>query len=221
MNDQARHLAAGRPITRDPGGGSARGGTRALPVERWNRILLWALGLLLLGAGVTTLLAGWGVFGASFADQPPLSPDVRSFAARHGWFWPALGIAAGLLALGSLAWLAAQPRSGRPRGLYIVDDAIGGVRLDTGALTAAVAADLVDNPAVRAARVAVRGRPRHLSLRMTVETDADADIRSVRADVDGRVLPRLQHAVGRPDLAAELEIEAYAGAPARARARAR
>ncbi|MCK9900310.1 alkaline shock response membrane anchor protein AmaP [Frankia sp. Cpl3] len=218
----ARHLAAdGRPPA-TPGApttpGAARRSRRFVPaVERWNRFLLLAAGLLLLAAGVVVLLAGAGVFGAAVENRPVLGPDVRSFAAGHGWFWPALGVVLGLLALCAVGWLAAQLRTGRLRGLFVTDDALGGVRVGSAALADAVVDDLVGNPVVRAARVVVRGRPRRPVLQMSIETDAGADARALRADVEGRVLPRARRALGRPDLAGEIEIGVDAGSPARVR----
>ncbi|CUU58745.1 hypothetical protein Ga0074812_121122 [Parafrankia irregularis] len=215
----------GRGAGGDGGGGAGAGrhaGSAGLrrrryrpAVERWNRVLLGLLGLLLLGAGVVVLLAGFGVFGTDFADQAVLGPDIRSFAARHGWFWPAVGTAAGLLALGALGWMFAQLRTGRPRGLQITDDVVGGVHVGSAALTDAVADDLLRNPVVRAARVDLRGGPRRPVLQMAVEAEAGADARAVRSDVEGRVLPRAQRALGRPDLAAEVELGVYAAPPAR------
>ncbi|OAA25123.1 hypothetical protein UG55_102538 [Frankia sp. EI5c] len=208
-------MSRGRRVASSRASASRRG--RVSVVERWNRWLLRFLGLFLVGVGVVVLLAGFEVFGTSLADRPVLDADAGSFAAEHGWFWPAVGTAAGLMALGSLGWLAAQLRSGRLRGLYVIDDAVGGVRLDAAALTDAVADDLVRNPVVRTARVAMLGRPRHPVLRMSVEAQEDADARAVRSDVERRVLPRARRALGRPDLAAEIEIGVYAGAPARVR----
>ncbi|WP_018502087.1 alkaline shock response membrane anchor protein AmaP [Parafrankia discariae] len=208
----ARHAAP-------PAGARSPAPARAfIPVvDRWNQILLGLVGLLLLGGGVLVLLAGSGLFGPALADRPVLSGDVHSFAARHGWFWPVVGTAAGVVTLLAVGWLVAQARTSRLRGLYVTDDEVGGVHLDTSALADAVAADLVVNPLVHAVRVVVRGRPRRPVLQLAVEADAGADIRAVRSDLEERVLPRARRAVGRPDLGAEIDLAVHAGLPARVR----
>ncbi|MCK9930130.1 alkaline shock response membrane anchor protein AmaP [Frankia sp. Mgl5] len=208
----ARHAAP------SAGAGSPAPTRAFIPVvDRCNQVLLVLVGLVLLSGGVLVLLAGSGLFGPALADRPVLGGDVRSFAARHGWFWPVVGTAAGVVALCAVGWLVAQARTSRLRGLYVTDDEVGGVHLDTAALADAVAADLVANPVVHAVRVVVRGRPRPPVLQLAVEADAGADIRAVRSDVEERVLPRARRAVGRPDLGAEIDLAVHAGPPARVR----
>jgi hypothetical protein len=209
-------------------------------VDRLDRIILTVLGLLCLAAGVVGLLAGTDVLGGpSGGARTVLSAGTRSFAANHGWFWPVLGVAAGLVSLGALAWLLAQgqPR-GRSRGrfgrgfglvgsrlagrfgtsrrLYVAYDLTGGVYLDSRALTDAVEEDAQAYPDVDAVSCSLVGRRADPLLLMSVRPRPEVDVRRLRGDLEGAVLSRARSA-GRADLAAELDIVAAGGGRHRVR----
>jgi hypothetical protein len=176
------------------------------------------LGVLSLGAGVAALLAGFDALGGRTSDRPTLTSGIRSFAADHGWFWPAVGVAAGVVTLLALAWLLAQRGTRGLRGLYVTDDALGGVHVDADALTDAVETDAAGRPGVRSVDAALRGREEDRPLlRLTVVTDPEADLAGLRRDIEGEVVARARSAVGRPDLAAEIDLVPSAGQAPRAR----
>ncbi|WP_055749361.1 hypothetical protein [Frankia sp. AvcI1] len=195
-----------------------RPGPRVPPTDRRNRVILAALGVLLTAAGVLALLVGVGVFGDSRSDQPVLDPTVRGFAAGHGWFWPVVGVASGLVALLALAWLAQQARTDRSPGLDVTHDALGDVHLPAAALTDAVADDVAAIAGVEGARAELRGR-REPSLDIAVRVTRGTDVPGVVGEVCGPVLGRARRALGRPDLPAQVNIRPVGVARRRPRVR--
>lgn len=180
-------------------------GPHTSSTDRRNRGVLAGLGLLLTAAGVLALLVGVGVFGDDWADRPVLDPDARDFAAEHGWFWPVVGAGCGLVALLALVWLARQLRTDRSRGLDLAHDAFGDVHLPATALTDAVVDDVAGIAGVEGARAELRGR-REPSLEIVVRVGRGTDVPDVLDQVCGPVLGRARRALGRPDLAAQVDV---------------
>ncbi|SNQ51605.1 putative membrane protein [Frankia canadensis] len=177
---------------------------------RGERVLLLVLGLLLVAAGVVALLAGAGVLGGDASRRAVLDPALRRFAAREGWFWPAVGVGCGLVALLALGWLARRPRGGRVRGFALVADELGVVQMPADALTDAVSADVAAVGGAADCRTRVRDR-RDPALAIAVTVRRGADVPGVAAASVGPVLDRARVAVGRSDLRCEVDI----GAPRR------
>ncbi|KJE24956.1 hypothetical protein FF36_00567 [Frankia torreyi] len=173
--------------------------------DRRNQVILAVLGVLLTAAGVVALLTGVGVFGDGRADQSVLDPDVRDFAADHGWFWLVIGVGSGLVALLALVWLAQQMRTDRSPGLDVTHDALGDVHLPAAALTDAVADDVAGIAGVEGAWAELRGR-REPSLDIAVRVTRGTDVSGVVGEVCGPVLGRARRALGRPDLPAQVNI---------------
>jgi hypothetical protein len=186
-------------------------------IDRLNRLLLTALGVVSLGAGVVALLAGVDALGDRTAHRPVLTSGARSFPAGHGWFWPVVGVAVAVGTLLALVWLPAQRSTGELRGLCVTDDAVGGVHVGADALTDAVEADAAGRPGVRAVDAALRGGEDRPLLRLTVVTDPETDLAGLRRDIEGEVVARARSAVGRPGLAAEIDLVPSAGPGPRAR----
>ncbi|EIV95553.1 alkaline shock response membrane anchor protein AmaP [Frankia sp. QA3] len=180
-------------------------GPHSPQTDRRNRVVLAALGLLLTAAGVVALLVGVGVFGDGRADRPILDPNVRDFAADHGWFWPVVAVGCGLIALLALVWLAQQFRTDRSHGLDVTHDALGDVHLPATALTDAVVDDVAGIAGVEGARAELRGR-REPSLEIAVRVTRGTDVPGVLGEVCGPVLGRARRALGRPDLPAQVDI---------------
>jgi hypothetical protein len=183
---------------------------------RAERVVLGGLGLLCVAAGVVALLVGAGVFGEGAARRTVLDPELRRFAASHGWFWPVVGIGCGLIAVGALSWMVRRLRRDRVRGFVVAVDELGVVRLPVGALTDAVAAEVAAVAGVAESRAWVR-HPRDPALSLSVTVPQSGDVPEVAEAVCGRVLDRARGAVGRPGLRCELDIRGPVSRGRRAR----
>ncbi|MCM3923698.1 alkaline shock response membrane anchor protein AmaP [Frankia sp. AiPs1] len=193
-------------------------GAAPCTTDRRNRVILAVLGVLLTAAGVVALLVGVGLFGDGRADQSVLDPDVRGFAADHGWFWPVVGVGCGLIALLALVWLTQQMRTDRSPGLDVTHDELGDVHLPAAALTDAVADDVAGIAGVEGARAELRGRSEP-SLDIAVRVTRGTDVQAVAGKVCGPVLGRARRALGRPDLPAQVNIRPVGVARRRRRVR--
>ena len=156
-----------------------------------NRIALAITGLILLAGGLTALARGAAVAPRVFgtAHAPVTGGFIRHFANEHVWFWIALAIAAFVLALLALRWLAAQSRRPRPRAIRIEPDPRHGVtNLSARAMTGALQDDLADSPCLRHASATLAGSPSnpYLILSVVLEPDADpaAALRRIHGAVD-------------------------------------
>lgn len=178
--------------------------------DRLNRFLLSLLGLLLLTAGVVGLLFGFGAFGDRRARERVLDPDVTHFVVRNAdWFWPAVAVAAALLALLALRWLFQQLRTDRIGSLDLTRDRTRGeTSIATGALTDALVAEVERLPGVESANarlVRVSGR-RQLLLHVRLADRADAG--AVRRSLAEGPLTELRQVLGGatwPAVCVELE----------------
>ncbi|MFE9204032.1 alkaline shock response membrane anchor protein AmaP [Micromonospora sp. NPDC007230] len=177
--------------------------------DRLNRIVLTLLALVLLAAGVAILLAGADVYGRGFSRRHLLdNPATRFVGAHGGWFWPVAGVAAAIVALLGLRWLAAvvttEP-SQRRINISTNGDS-GRTVLDSGALADAVKAEVEDCPGVDEVDTRLSGSPYTPRLALTVTADPDADIAALRERLEALVLPRIRYALGRPDLPVTLDL---------------
>jgi len=192
-------------------------------VDAVNRLVLLLLGLLCLGAGVVILLAGSGAFDADVAHRAVLTGDWRRFAADHGWFWPVVGVATGLLTLAALWWGLAQLSRDRAGALMVVDDELGDVRLSAAALADAIEAEVAEIPGAQAATVEIVGgrragrRRRAPVARISAAVDDHVEIAAFIERIDRVVLAHARQATGRADLRAEALI--VPGRPGSGRAR--
>jgi hypothetical protein len=166
-------------------------------IDRVNRVLLTLLGLICLAGGVIILLLSVRVFGDSPADQPILRPDTRAFADRNaGWFWAAVGIGAGLLALLALRWLIAQARTQRVAALNLEPNrGIGHTRVSSGALGEAVEDEVERIRGVSRASARMLGKPAQPLLRLDVKLADDADLGYVRSRIEQDTVPHARQAV--------------------------
>ena len=119
--------------------------------DRVERATFSILGLLLLAAGLYTLLRGLGTFGSGASDDPLISASTRRFLGDHeGWWWAAGAAAALLCVLAGLALLRRQlravPRRGADPLVRRRDDGV--TRVDRGALTGALEDELEHLPDV-------------------------------------------------------------------------
>ena len=167
------------------------------PADRLNRVLLALLGLLLLAAGVLTLVRSFGGLGSSLADDPVLgAPQERLFQDYSPWAWIGVAVVAGLLALLALRWLLAQLRTDRAGDLELeTDDRRGSTTLHPGAVTAAVCEEVESYRGVRAASARLLHDARHPELVLQVDLEARADIAQTRERVENEAVAHVRQAL--------------------------
>jgi membrane protein implicated in regulation of membrane protease activity len=186
--------------------------TRTPGAVRTNRAVLALLGLLLLAAGVLTLLVGLRVLGDGPADRAVVDGAVDD-VARAGWFWPVVGAAALLVAALSAWWLTVQARTDRLARLRLDDDAAGGRTLLEGtALTRAVEDEVADLPGVTRATAHLSGTPSAPRLHLRVRLDGRVDPADVHRAITGQVLVHARAALELDRLPTRVELDLPRGA---------
>jgi hypothetical protein len=167
-------------------------------IDGINRFLLFLIGLVALAGGVVILLLSVRVFGDKRADQPMLRADTRAFADRNaGWFWTAIGIGAGILALLALRWLLAQAATKRVGSLNLEPDrSQGHTRLSTGALSEAVEDEVERIRGVSRASARVMGKASDPLLRLDVKVGDDGDLGYIRSRIEQDTVPHARQAIG-------------------------
>ncbi|MEU3454851.1 hypothetical protein ABZ671_14795 [Micromonospora sp. NPDC006766] len=177
--------------------------------DRTHRTLLTVLALVLLAAGITILLAGTNLFGPNHGGQRLLdNPAARFVSAHAGWFWPVAAVAAAILALLGLRWLAAVVtiEPGQRRINIGADGDTERTVLDSGALATAVNAEVENWPGVDDVDTRLWGSPDAPRLALKVTADPDIDIAALHEQLETLALPRIRYAVGRPDLPVTLDL---------------
>jgi hypothetical protein len=171
-------------------------------IDTVNRVLLFLLGLLALAGGVVILLLSTRVFGDKQADQPVLRPATRDFADRNaGWFWTAIAIAAGVLALLALRWLFAQAKTQRVSALSLEPNrASGHTKLSTGALGEAVEDEVERIRGVDRASARIVGKSTDPLLRLDVKVADDGDLGYIRSRLEQDSVPNARQAVSMAQL---------------------
>jgi len=171
-------------------------------IDRVNRVPLTLLGVICLAGGVIILLLSVRVFGDSRADQPILRPDTRAFADRNAaWFWTAIGIAAGVLALLALRWLIAQAKTQRVSALNLEPNrGIGRTRVASAALGEAIEDEVERVRGVSSASARMMGKPGQPLLRLDVKLADDADLGYVRSRLEQDTIPHARQAVSMPEM---------------------
>src|SRR3954462_510429 len=100
-----------------------------------NRVWLALTGLVLLGAGGTTL--GLGVV---WPDRPLVTGAISRGIAAHPWFWSSVASGALAVAMLGAAWLDAQWRRRTLRRLAMGDARAGATRMAARVATRAISA---------------------------------------------------------------------------------
>ena len=150
---------------------------------RGNRLGLALVGLALLVAGGYALSRGTGRLLGVPASDPLIPASLRDLARSQPWFWPAVAVAAGAIALLALRWLLVQLRTGHLRRLVLDEDEHSTVTLDTRALASVTADDIASLPGTRRARVAFADGVAPFLVTATVVADEHADLAQVRSHV--------------------------------------
>ncbi|MFP5020455.1 alkaline shock response membrane anchor protein AmaP [Pseudonocardia phyllosphaerae] len=175
---------------------------------RWGLTLL---GLLLLAAGVLTVLLVTGLFGAGRAMRPVIDPMIVDALSAQPDITRGVAVAAGvvLLVLG-LVWTvrAVRPES-RPD--VVLDDGAGTtIRVDASAAADAVADGAAALPGVTRARARTVGSAAKPAVRAVVWIDEDAPDHTVTElcrRLDDEVLAQVRDSLSRPDLPVAVRLE--------------
>jgi hypothetical protein len=178
-----------------------------------NRVLLTVVGLLTLLAGAAVLATGSG-WGTRLGVRGLAAPDGTLIPAGRGlqpWVIYAVVVAAVLIAVLALRWMAAQTRR-RPRSRtwrLAADDTRGNTFLGADVAAHAVAEDVEDYSGVYQARAVLLGERREPALHLTVQVYPDTSLDELRAHIDGHALPRLRAALELDVLPADVLIRLH------------
>jgi hypothetical protein len=178
--------------------------------DRVERVTFSILGVLLLTAGLYTLLRGLGAFGHDASDDPLLSESTRRFLGDHEAWWWAAGAAAAVLAfIAGLALLRRQLRALPRRGGHPLvrrrDDGV--TRVDRGALTGALEDELEHLPDIDRASARLVRAGTHPLLDLRLQVSDDADLGEVRGAVEDDALERFRGAIESDQLAAQVHVK--------------
>lgn len=180
-------------------------------MNRANRLLWAAIGVVLLLAGVAAILAGRGrLFGVD-PHRVLLDPRAGETWNRWGAWAPIVAIAAGVVLAGLGLWLLraelriherpslpdialrpTQPADDRAgRAGHERHGAVGGqTRIETAVLARAMRRDLQSDPRINRAHVRISGRPGRPEVSLRLEIDQDTELVRVHERVN-RALDRL------------------------------
>lgn len=174
-------------------------------IDGVNRVVLFLLGLILVGAGAYGLSRGWGVFGEAQAADPVLGETSIDFVRRNsGWFWPAAALLALVAAYGCYRWLRAQiPLPQRAGSIDLsTETSRGFTRVRAGGAANGLAAEIERHPGVSAARARVVSDEPLPEVDMRVDLYERADLITVRDHIEQTALPRFRRSLGSQELTA-------------------
>jgi hypothetical protein len=177
---------------------------------RGNRLGLALVGLALLACAAYTLVRGSGELSALPAGEPIIPAPLRELALTNSWFWPAVAVAAGVVALLALRWLLVQARSDRLDRLVLDEDERGASYVDARAFGSVVADEVAALPGVRRARALLVGAPDGAQLHLRVAVDENVDVDQLRSGVQ-ETLRDARHALEDSNLPAVVRIRLRAG----------
>lgn len=177
--------------------------------DRTNRAALTVFGLLALLGGAAGLIASAGGFGTVYAHRALFANPVGTYVNRHGdWLWPAIAAACLLIAFLSLRWIAALLLStDRADDITITRGSRGGTTMHPAALTGAVTREIETYHGADTAKARVLGEPGDPVLVVTVAASRSADLAALRHRIESEALSHARHAVGKPDLPIQLDID--------------
>lgn len=185
-----------------------------------NRVLWTVIGLLLLAAGVAGVLANRGWLPGVDADSPLAWSGLREWwRDTEPWGLVVVGLLGVVAALLGLLLLLAELRRRPARALpdlRLAHRQPGLTRVPGGVIGHGLERDLVRDPGIRAAAVAVTGAAPSPDLWIQLDVEQRADLATVRAHVDD-ALARFSRTYGlRPR---RLDVTARVVGPAPARVR--
>jgi hypothetical protein len=174
-----------------------------------NRVWLALTGLVLLGAGGTTL--GLGV---AWPDRPLVTGAISRWIAAHPWFWSSVASGALAVAMLGAAWLDAQWRRRTLRRLAMGHARAGATRMAARVATRAIAADVTSYPGVRRVRTRLAGSARRPSVRVRVMCDAQVDLAELSWRIRDDAMVRLRTTLNRDDLGGVVDFRMKRDDPA-------
>jgi hypothetical protein len=178
--------------------------------DRVERATFSVIGLLLLAAGLYTLLRGLGTFGHGASDDPLISGSTRRFLGDHeAWWWAAGAVGALLAVLAGLGLLRRQLRAVPRRGAHpLVRRREDGVtRVDRAALTGALEQELEHLPDIARASARLVRAGTHPLVDLRLHVADDADLGEVRGAVEDDALERFRRAIETDQLAAHVHVK--------------
>lgn len=185
-------------------------------IDKLNRFLLVAAGLLLLLTGAGALLLGVGAFGEFRADLPVVD-DQTTEVWRSGqpWVWPVIGAACAFTSGLLIWWLTAQLRTRRLPRLELDRSNAGATRLVTAALAHAARAEAEELDTVNRARARMLTLRRGHELEITVWLAPPYDVPEALRELESTVVAHARDAVGDQTLKVRVHVEADLGTPSR------
>ncbi len=211
----AADTATGTPPPAPASPGAARSARRAVARSaggsRWGITLL---GLVLLAAGVLTVLLTLGVFGTNRPQRPLLDPMVTDVLAANELATRLVAIAVGLLLLVlGLVWAVRSLRPERKPDLVLDGGPGTDIRVSASAAADAVADGASGLPGVTRARARMVGTAAAPAVRATVWVDDEADVADICRRLNEEVLVQVRDALGLAalPLAVRLELDTSSG----------
>lgn len=175
--------------------------------DRFNRVFLAFVGLLMIGVGMGGIGLRDGWFGNLRPRRPVLDPEIQRFVAENTWFWLAVAGAALWFGLLGYALLKRQvPGSPPTKDFDVTRRRAGGItRVRPHALDEAVARDVehLDGVQVAHARL-VSASPPVVDIHLRV--DDGVSIEGVRKDVEQEILGHLRQCLEVDDARAKLHF---------------
>lgn len=178
------------------------------PPTLLNRVLLAAIGLVLLAAGAGALAAGLGLLPDGVGPGTALLPGATAWPS---WAPATTAAVAAVIGLLALAWLLAQLRPRRSGPPWRTDGALGATTLRLSDAAGAVAEDVRGYPGVDAASAVLVGPRARPALRLVVDLRPGAGPDALRRRVAEHALPRLRAALELDGLPTELLVRLGSG----------
>lgn len=184
-----------------------------------NRVLLGLTGLLLLALGLSVLIGGldlqrhWDVtLPSSWPFDGPkdvlLTDHDRTRFRAHGWWWPVVIAALGVLFVAALWWLLAQARTRRLRQLRVDSGDAQGALVRGRAVEHVLSAESEAYEGVEWAGASLVGRRGGPQARLVLGLAPHATPVDVVAALDASVLERARTSAGLAELPAEARLRA-------------
>jgi hypothetical protein len=185
-------------------------------IDRINRFLLAAIGLVLIVGGGLVLALGMSLFGSGRADQPVIPAGVTTFIRDNPWFWWAVAALCIVVALLTLRWLIAQLHTSSLSHLNVEPDRRDGETvLEARAISDAVEHEVEAMSGVSSASMQLLGQQSSHRHKLTVLLDDRADINAVRSRLSRQTVTNLRRALDFDDPKLDISI----ALPARSRRR--
>lgn len=184
-----------------------------------NRVLLALAGLILLVVGLSVLVGSLDLqrhWDFTVPDWWPFTGPKDVLLTKHArtryrsddWWWPTVFAVLGVLFLGSLWWLLAQPRTRRLRQIMIDSGDGQGALLRGRALESVLRSEAEAYDGVEWSNAVLTGRRGAPEARLVLGLAPHAAPEDVVTGLDTQVLGRARASAGLSDLPAEARLRA-------------